>query len=183
MSDSLGPITLGRKQDQVFLGRDLGRDRDYSEEIAKAIDQEIRKTIDDCYQRAQDILEEDRPKLEKIAQALLEKETLNSKEIKALVEGRELPEDTEEDEDSGTESTLEEQGAGAGISVDEDEDMEEEDIDDEVETAEDDLAKEVGHAEEDIETEEDEKTADHKEDRQASFRQHTKQGEKPGGDY
>jgi len=58
MSDSLGPITLGRKQDQVFLGRDLGRDRDYSEEIAKAIDQEIRKTIDDCYQRAQDILEE-----------------------------------------------------------------------------------------------------------------------------
>ncbi len=91
MSDTLGPITLGRKQDQVFLGRDLGRDRDYSEEIAKSIDQEIRKTIDDCYQRAQDILENDSSKLELIAQALLERETLDSDDIKALVEGRELP--------------------------------------------------------------------------------------------
>ena len=92
MSDALGPITLGKKHDQVFLGRDLARDRDYSEEIAKAIDQEIRKTIDDCYQKAQDILEKERSKLEKIAQALLDKETLDAEEIKALVEGRELPE-------------------------------------------------------------------------------------------
>jgi len=184
MSDTLGPITLGRKQDQVFLGRDLGRDRDYSEEIAKAIDQEIRKTIDDCYQRAQDILEEDRSKLEKIAQGLLEKETLNSKEIKALVEGRELPEDTEEDEEPGTESPSEEKGAEAGISDDDEAMLEEdEDTEDEVETAEGDLADEVGSAEEDEETEEDAKTADHKEDRQASFRQHTKQGKNPGGDH
>jgi cell division protease FtsH len=92
MSDALGPITLGKKHDQVFLGRDLARDRDYSEEIAKAIDQETRKTIDDCYQKAQDVLERERPKLEKIAQALLEKETIDAEEIKALVEGRPLPE-------------------------------------------------------------------------------------------
>ncbi len=95
MSESLGPITLGRKHDQVFLGRDLARDRNYSEEIAKAIDQEIRKTIDNCYQKAQEILEKERDKLEKIAQTLLDKETLDAEEIKALAEGRPLPQKTE----------------------------------------------------------------------------------------
>lgn len=92
MSDSLGPITLGHKHDQVFLGRDIARDRDYSEEIAKAIDQEIRRTIDQCYQRAQEVLEENRDKLNLIAEALLEKETLDAEEITALVEGRSLEE-------------------------------------------------------------------------------------------
>ena len=92
MSDSLGPITLGNKQDQVFLGRDLGRDRDYSEEIAKAIDLEIRRTVDQCYQRAQEILEKNRDKLDAIAKALLEKETLDAEEITALVEGKSLEE-------------------------------------------------------------------------------------------
>jgi cell division protease FtsH len=91
MSESLGPITLGHKHDQVFLGRDLARDRNYSEEIAKAIDQEIRKTIDNCYQKAQEILEKNRDKLESLAQTLLEKETLDAAEIKALVEGKPLP--------------------------------------------------------------------------------------------
>ena len=92
MSDALGPITLGHKQDQVFLGRDLARDRDYSEEIAKAIDLEIRRTIDHCYQRAQEILLENRDKLDAIAGALLEKETLDAGEITALVEGKSLEE-------------------------------------------------------------------------------------------
>ena len=92
MSDSLGPITLGHKQDQVFLGRDIARDRDYSEEIAKAIDHEIRRTIDQCYERAREILEENRDKLDLIAAALLEKETLDAEEITALVEGRSLAE-------------------------------------------------------------------------------------------
>ena len=92
MSDSLGPITLGHKQDQVFLGRDIARDRDYSEEIAKAIDHEIRRTIDQCYDRAREILEGNRDKLDLIAAALLEKETLDAEEITALVEGRSLAE-------------------------------------------------------------------------------------------
>ncbi len=112
MSDALGPITLGKKHDQVFLGRDLARDRDYSEEIAKAIDQEIRKTIDDCFQKAQDILEKESSKLELIAQALIEKETLDAEEIKALVEGRSLPDtietvDGEEDEPGDGKKTTE----------------------------------------------------------------------------
>ncbi|HPU00731.1 MAG: ATP-dependent zinc metalloprotease FtsH [Firmicutes bacterium] len=92
MSDSLGPITLGRKHDQVFLGRDLARDRDYSEEIAKAIDVEIRRTIDECYEKARKLLEENRDKLDLIAEALLEKETLDAEEITALVEGKSLAE-------------------------------------------------------------------------------------------
>jgi len=170
MSDSLGPITLGRKQDQVFLGRDLGRDRDYSEEIAKAIDQEIRKTIDDCYQRAQDILEEDRSKLEMIARALLEKETLNSKEIKALVEGRELPEPEEEaDQEPGDKVPETEKTAAAGSNFE---------ISGEAETVDEAKGLEAGGGE----TEKD--TARNKqEDRQASFRQHTEQGEKPTEDH
>ncbi|MFY9447921.1 MAG: ATP-dependent zinc metalloprotease FtsH [Dethiobacteria bacterium] len=90
MSEVLGPITLGKKHDQVFLGRDLARDRDFSEEIAKAIDQEIRRIIDMCYQRAQEILETNRDKLEVIAEELLRKETLDAKEIEALVKGEKL---------------------------------------------------------------------------------------------
>ncbi len=92
MSSALGPITLGKKHEQVFLGRDLARDRDYSEEIAKAIDQEIRNTVDECYRRAQEILEQNREKLDLVAGALLEKETLDAEEIKALMEGRSLVE-------------------------------------------------------------------------------------------
>jgi len=92
MSDALGPITLGKKHDQVFLGRDLARDRDFSEEIAKAIDHEIRRIIESCYQKAQDIIENNRDKLELIAQSLLERETLDAEEIKALMEGKSLGE-------------------------------------------------------------------------------------------
>ncbi|MEW5784330.1 MAG: ATP-dependent zinc metalloprotease FtsH [Bacillota bacterium] len=92
MSEALGPITLGKKHDQVFLGRDLGRDRDFSEEIAKAIDQEIRRTIDECYRKAQETLEQNRDKLDLIAQVLLDKETLDAEEIKALMNGQSLEE-------------------------------------------------------------------------------------------
>ena len=170
MSDSLGPITLGRKQDQVFLGRDLGRDRDYSEEIAKAIDQEIRKTIDDCYQRAQDILEEDRSKLEKIARALLEKETLNSKEIKALVEGRELPEPEEEaDQEPGDKVLETEKTAATGSDFE---------ISGEAETVDEAKGLEAGGGETKKDT-----ARNKQEDRQASFRQHAEQGEKPTEDH
>ena len=74
MSETLGPITLGRKHDQVFLGRDLGRDRDFSEEIAKSIDQEIRRTVDRCYRMAEELIIQNKEKLNLIAEALLEKE-------------------------------------------------------------------------------------------------------------
>ena len=93
MSEQLGPITFGRKQhEQVFLGRDLGRDRDFSEEIARAIDKEIRATIDDSYKKAEEIIIEGRAKLDLLANALIEQETLDSEEIAVLMEGKSLKE-------------------------------------------------------------------------------------------
>lgn len=92
MSEELGPITLGRKHEQVFLGRDLARDRDFSEEIAKAIDKEIRRTVDRCYHIAEELITKNREKLDSIAEALLEKETLDAAEIAALMEGKTLEE-------------------------------------------------------------------------------------------
>ncbi len=98
MSDELGPVTLGNKnQQQVFLGRDLGRDRDYSDEIAYAIDKEIRSTIDRSYQIAKDILIKGRENLDLLAKALIEKETLDAGEIAHLMEGGNLEELLEKD--------------------------------------------------------------------------------------
>lgn len=91
MSDQLGPITLGKKQyEQVFLGRDLTRDRDFSEEIARAIDMETRSTIDDSYKQAEEIIRENRDRLDLLANALIEQETLDAEEIAALMEGQSL---------------------------------------------------------------------------------------------
>mgnify|MGYP000855464448 CR=1 FL=1 len=108
MSDELGPITLGRKYEQVFLGRDLTRDRDFSEEIAKAIDKEIRRTVDRCYHMAEELIVRNREELDAIAEALLEKETLDAEEIAAMIEGRTpvagLPE-AEKTEDGKAEET------------------------------------------------------------------------------
>jgi cell division protease FtsH len=93
MSEQLGPITFGRKQhEQVFLGRDLARDRDFSEEIARAIDKEIRSTIDDSYKKAEEIIMENRAKLDLLANALIEQETLDAEEIAVLMEGKSLEE-------------------------------------------------------------------------------------------
>ncbi|MBC7107119.1 MAG: cell division protein FtsH, partial [Firmicutes bacterium] len=87
MSEELGPLTLGRKQDTPFLGRDLARDRNYSEEVAYAIDQEVRKIIDKCYQRARNLLEENLSTLHLVAGRLMEKETLEAEEFNRLMEG------------------------------------------------------------------------------------------------
>lgn len=92
MSDKLGPITLGKKYDQVFLGRDFARDRNFSEDIAKAIDTEIRSTVDRCYHHAKDIIEKNRDKLDALATALIEKETLGSDEIAAIIEEKTIEE-------------------------------------------------------------------------------------------
>jgi cell division protease FtsH len=85
MSDELGPMTYGTRHDQVFLGRDLMRDRDYSEEVASAIDREVRHIVMQQYDRAKSILRNHRDVLNRMAQALVEKETLAAEEILALV--------------------------------------------------------------------------------------------------
>lgn len=85
MSSELGPMTFGHRQDQVFLGRDIGRDKDYSEEVAAKIDKEIRKFIDEAYQKTESLLNENMDKLHLIADALIERETLEGQEIDQLM--------------------------------------------------------------------------------------------------
>jgi len=85
MSETLGPRTLGRKHGPVFLGRDMVEDRNYSEEMAYAIDQEIRRIVDECHQRAQKILSEHRAVLDRLVEVLLEKETIDGEELDQLI--------------------------------------------------------------------------------------------------
>ncbi|GFP27384.1 cell division protease FtsH [Candidatus Hakubella thermalkaliphila] len=85
MSDTLGPLTLGQKQDQVFLGRDFASHPDYSEQVAFEIDKEIRRIVDEAYNKAEDILEEHRDKMDLLAGELMEKETLSRKEVLQLL--------------------------------------------------------------------------------------------------
>ncbi len=87
MSERLGPLRLGRRHGSPFLGRDIMEDRDYSEEVAQAIDEEVRSIIDQCYQHAKQILTQKRDKLELIASVLLEKEVLEREAFVALLKG------------------------------------------------------------------------------------------------
>jgi cell division protease FtsH len=93
MTERLGMVRLGRRQGSPFLGRDLMEDRDYSEDVAKAIDEEVRAIIDGAYERARNILLENRAKMDEIAEVLLEKETLSSEEFLALLHGTASVED------------------------------------------------------------------------------------------
>jgi cell division protease FtsH len=85
MSEELGPLTYGTRHDQVFLGRDLVRDRDYGEEVASAIDREVRRMVLQQYERAKRLLETHRDILNRLGQALIEKETLDAEELLELV--------------------------------------------------------------------------------------------------
>jgi cell division protease FtsH len=91
MSDKLGPIQYGRGNHQVFLGRDFGEDRNYSEEVAFKIDTEVRKIIDDCYADARSILEANWDKVERMVASLLEHETVDTEEVLAIMNDRPHP--------------------------------------------------------------------------------------------
>lgn len=86
MSEKLGPMQFGRSQGQVFLGRDIGHEQNYSDKIAYEIDLEIQKIIRDSYERCHKLLNEHRDKLELVAKTLLEVETLDAEQIKTLIE-------------------------------------------------------------------------------------------------
>lgn len=86
MSENIGPVTFGHRQDQVFLGRDIARDKDYSEEVAAEIDKEVRSFMEDAYAATEKLLNENLDTLHVIAQALIERETLDENEINELVE-------------------------------------------------------------------------------------------------
>ncbi|HEY2405546.1 MAG TPA: ATP-dependent zinc metalloprotease FtsH [Polyangiaceae bacterium] len=92
MSSKLGPIAYGENEESVFLGREMtSRREDYSEDTAREIDQEVRAIVEEQYRVAKQVVVENRERLDRLAQALLERETLDSEEIAAALEGRELP--------------------------------------------------------------------------------------------
>lgn len=85
MSEKLGPMTFGRSEELVFLGKEIHESRNYSEAVAEEIDREVRRLITNAYRIAQKVIRENRPKLEKIAQRLIEKETIEKDEFAALM--------------------------------------------------------------------------------------------------
>jgi cell division protease FtsH len=88
MSPAMGPLTFGKKEEQIFLGREISQHRDYSEDTAIKIDQEVKRIVEEGYSRAQKILEENKESLIRLAEALLEYETLDNGEIEALIKGQ-----------------------------------------------------------------------------------------------
>jgi len=90
MSD-LGPLTFGKKEEQIFLGREIAQHRDYSEATAVKIDAEVQKLVGNGYAAAKGILSSNRDVLERIAHALIEREVLDAVQIKMIIEGQELP--------------------------------------------------------------------------------------------
>jgi len=88
---TLGPLTFGKKEEQIFLGREIAQHRDYSEDTAIKIDLEVRRLVDEGYTKAKALLADNRETLTRIALALLEREVLDANEIKLLVEDKELP--------------------------------------------------------------------------------------------
>ncbi|HOO86094.1 MAG: ATP-dependent zinc metalloprotease FtsH [Synergistaceae bacterium] len=113
MSEKLGLVKLGHKHNEVFLGRDIGEERNYSDAIAYAIDQEVKAIIDSCYEKVRNILVENSEEMEKIAKTLLEKEIIEGKELNALL-GLENPEEEkvvgpEEEERTETQETIAEE--------------------------------------------------------------------------
>jgi cell division protease FtsH len=105
MSD-LGPLTFGKKEEQIFLGREISQHRDYSEDTAIKIDGEVRKLVNFGYETAKGILEGNRDTLQKIAAALLEREVLDASEVMLLVEGKELPPMKLPSKDDGVQQVL-----------------------------------------------------------------------------
>jgi cell division protease FtsH len=91
MSD-LGPLTFGERDDLIFLGRDLAVNKNYSERTSELIDEEVKKIVNRSFARTQELMEQNRDKLVKIAELLLEKEVLSSDEINSIVDGKMKPE-------------------------------------------------------------------------------------------
>ncbi len=98
MSEKLGPLTFGEKEGEIFLGRDMGHSKNYSESTAVTIDEEIRRIIQESYQRTRDILEKNREGLGRVAEALLERENLDGAQIRRMVFGDEQPPEPGEEE-------------------------------------------------------------------------------------
>ncbi len=121
MSEKLGPLTFGLNENQVFLGRDFYKDREYSEEIAFEIDKEVRQLVDECYHHAKQIQEKNRDILDALAKALLEREVLSAEEVKQIVketeEARSRTPADEKGDKSGAETSGDDDPARSGKTV------------------------------------------------------------------
>jgi cell division protease FtsH len=91
MSDKMGPLAFGKKEEQIFLGREIAQHRDYSEQTAIEIDAQVKEIIMRNYERAKKLLEENKVKLRYLAEALLEQETLDGEQIDRVLRGEKLP--------------------------------------------------------------------------------------------
>ncbi|MEJ2198514.1 MAG: ATP-dependent zinc metalloprotease FtsH [Desulfuromonadales bacterium] len=98
MSDKLGPLSYGEKEGEVFLGRDYGHVKNYSEATAMAIDDEIRRIVEECYERTTEILSQHKDSLIIVSEALLERENMDGSEIKAMIFGAEEATEDESDQ-------------------------------------------------------------------------------------
>jgi cell division protease FtsH len=87
----LGPLTFGKKEEQIFLGREINQHRDYSEATAIRIDEEVRRLIGQGYSTAKEILAGNHDIVDRMAAALLEREVIDSNDIRLIMEGKELP--------------------------------------------------------------------------------------------
>ena len=90
MSEKLGPLTFGKKQEEIFLGREISQHRDYSEQTAELIDEEVKRIITESEAKATDLLSKNMDRLHRVANALLEREILDAEEIEQLMRGEEL---------------------------------------------------------------------------------------------
>jgi cell division protease FtsH len=90
MSETLGPLAFGKKEEQIFLGREISQHRDYSERTAERIDAEVKRLVMHGYETAKRLLQENFETLKRLSESLLERETLTGAEIDAIVQGREL---------------------------------------------------------------------------------------------
>ncbi|HNU90412.1 MAG TPA: ATP-dependent zinc metalloprotease FtsH [Spirochaetota bacterium] len=91
MSKKIGMVTFGKKNEQIFLGREIAQHRDYSETTAEMIDDEVKAILAECEKRARKLITQNKSRFEKIAQYLVERETLNAEEIQLIMRGEELP--------------------------------------------------------------------------------------------
>jgi cell division protease FtsH len=90
----MGPLTFGKKEEQIFLGREIAQHQDYSEDTALKIDHEVKRIVTEAYGRAQDILTQFKPRLVDMAEALLARETLDADQVRRIVAGERLDEPT-----------------------------------------------------------------------------------------
>jgi len=90
MSTKMGSITLGRKDEMVFIGRDMMKEKNYSEQTAKMIDAEVKKIVEDCHRKALDILKKNKKYLKTMAEALLEREVLDGEDVDNIMAGKKM---------------------------------------------------------------------------------------------